>query len=331
MIRVGLRGQLSIRQTPVVIGNVIRNACEEVQPLIDRHGHRLTVGLHDAPITLLGDESRLIQVLANLLQNSAKFTDRNGNLHIECEQDKDQAVIRVCDNGRGISADALRNIFLPNRSPRDRPTVKADGLGIGLRLAKTIVELHGGTIGAFSDGLGAGSTFWVKLPIVTDVGTGQILDPPQTGAPDQEICRQLPHYRILVVDDDRSMRFLMSRMLQKIDQSVTVTGNGDTAIRLILQERPQVVFLDLQLDGMSGFDIARQLRDRGELDGLVLIALSGNADRASRELASESGFDRYLVKPTSIDVLTETLRGVSQAIGYRRTIAMRERISDSLE
>lgn len=199
-------------------------------------------------------------MLANLLQNSAKFTDRNGNLHVVCEQSSGQVVVRVRDNGCGIKANALQSILHPNRSPKGAHTTDSDGLGIGLRLAKTIVELHGGTIDAFSEGLGQGSTFVVRLPTFTDVATGQILERPQTGTPDRKFYRKLPQYRIMVVDDDRSMRFLMSRMLQQVGQSVTVAGNGDTAIRLILERRPQVVFLDLQLHGMSGFDIARQLR-----------------------------------------------------------------------
>ncbi len=306
------RGKLSVKRTAVDLVKVIRYACEEVQPFIDRCDHTLTVKLDDKPITLLGDESRLIQVLANLIQNSAKFTNRNGNLLVTLERDNDVAVIHVCDDGYGISAEELPNIFLANTASRKCSASDGDGLGIGLRLAKTIVELHGGTIEAFSKGLGHGSTFEVRLPIVDDIAADKTLSRSQPSAPDQDGCRVLPQYRIVVVDDDKSMRFLMSRMLQKIDQSVRVAENGDIAIRMILQDPPHVVFLDLQMYGINGFDIARQLRSHVELDRLVLIAHSGNSDAASRKLAAESGFDLYLVKPTSIEVLTETLLRIGE-------------------
>jgi len=305
------RGKLSIRQAAVDISKVIRHACEEVQPLVDRCGHTLTVKLDDLPIALLGDESRLIQVFANLIQNAAKFTNRNGNLHVVLEQENDEAVIRVRDNGRGISADVLPGIFLANTPSRKSPVADCDGLGLGLRLAKSIVKLHGGTIEAFSAGLGHGSTFVVRLPRLADMSTGKTLVSSQPSVPGQNGGQHFPQYRIVVVDDDRSMRFLMSQMLKKIDQSVAVADNGDTAIQMILQDRPHVVFLDLQMHGISGFDVARKIRSHVELDRLVLIALTGNADAASRDLAAESGFDQYLVKPVSIEVLAETLLRVA--------------------
>ena len=307
------RGQLSIKKAAVDISKVIHHACEEVQPFVDRCGHTMTVNLDALPITMLGDESRLVQVLANLLQNSAKFTDRNGNLSVSLEKVNDAAVIRVCDNGRGMCADDLQNIFLAKGPSTNRSATSGDGLGIGLRLAKSIVELHGGTIEAFSDGLGYGSTFVVRLPMVAaDMAADEIIPRPRLFVSDQINRPHLPNYRILVVDDDRSIRFLMSQMLRKIDQTVTVADNGDTAIQMIMQGRPEVVFLDLQMHGISGYEVARQLRRRVELDDLVLIALSGNADAASRKLAAESGFDLYLVKPTSIAVLTETLLQIGE-------------------
>ncbi|WP_442510418.1 hybrid sensor histidine kinase/response regulator [Novipirellula sp. SH528] len=306
------RGQLSIRKAAVDISKVIHHACEEVQPFIDRCGHTMTVDLDVLPITMLGDESRLVQVLANLLHNSAKFTDRNGNLSVSIEKDNDAAVIRVCDNGRGMGADDLQNIFLANGPSEKRSVTSGDGLGIGLRLAKSIVELHGGMIEAFSEGLGHGSTFVVRLPMVAEMAADEIIPRPRLFVSDQVNRTHLPNYRVLVVDDDRSMRFLMSQLLRKIHQSVTVADNGETAIQMILQDQPEVVFLDLQMHGISGYEVARQIRSRVELKDLVLIALTGNADAASRELAAESGFDRYLVKPTSIAVLTETLLRIGE-------------------
>ena len=310
------RGNLSIRRASVDVRQAIQNACEELEPTFDKCGCTMTVALGDVPLTLIGDESRLTQVFANVMHNSAKFTDRNGHLHISLDRYHDTAVIRFRDNGRGICPDQLQSIFLPHNPSMRCCEARSAGLGIGLRLAKTIVELHGGTIEAFSEGLGHGSTIEVRLPIIADKPTDRPTDKPNPSSlacvPDRDIGSHLPHYRVVVVDDDRSMRFLMSQLLQNLDQSVTVADNGDTAIEIIMRDQPHVVFLDLQMNGISGYEVARQLRSRVELNNVVLIALSGNADEASRRLAEESGFDQYLVKPMSMAELTETLLSVGE-------------------
>lgn len=306
------RGKLSIRKASVDLKQVIQDACEELRPFIDQCGQTMTVTLGDLPLSVVGDESRLTQVFANLLHNSAKFTDRNGQLRITLERDHDTAVVRLRDNGRGIGADEMRNLFTENNAFMSRSEGSGGGLGIGLRLAKSIVDLHDGKIEAFSEGKGHGSTFVIRLPIIAEMAKDKASTSPMIRGTVRETGLQLPQYRIVVVDDDRSMRFLMSRLLEKLGQSVTVAGNGDTALQMILQNRPHVVFLDLQMHGLSGYDVARQIRSRIELDSVALIALSGTADAASRKLAAESGFDQYLLKPTSMAELTEALRRIGE-------------------
>jgi len=310
------RGNLAIDREGVDVEQLIENACEEMRPYIDQCGHTLTIELNDLPLTLVGDASRLTQVFANLLHNSAKFTQRNGQLHLSLEREGDEAVLTFRDTGRGIGAHDLRHLFRSNDHPMGCSEALDGGLGIGLRLAKTIVELHGGTIRAYSKGLKQGSEFVVRLPIVADVSADETggLSFNRIGGSDRAL--QLPQYRIVVVDDDRSMRLLMPRLLEKLEQSVTVADNGDTALEMILASRPDVVFLDLQMHGISGFDVARQLRRRAELDSVVLIALSGSDDAVSRKRAADAGMDHYLVKPACLTELATTLSRISGISAY---------------
>jgi CheY-like chemotaxis protein len=288
-----------------------------------------------------GDPSRLLQVFANLIQNAAKFTGRNGSLRVTVEPLNGLAVVRVCDNGPGIEEHMLSEIFEPFTQVNGTRGPANDGLGIGLGLVKTIVELHGGSVAARSAGLGHGSEFTVRLPLLNEFAdnqpatqlpavedgslrtlklpttrtdpcgaTVQSKPPPAAGHNGQ----RPPAYRIVVVDDDRSIGELMARLLRTIGQSVTVANNGEMAVRMVLNERPQVVFLDLVMHGMDGCEVARELRGHPQLAGLVLIALSGNGDEESRRRAGEAGFDKYLVKPTGIAMLAETLAGLPAAI-----------------
>lgn len=316
LLDTGRNAQGSLRICPTVIDlrRAILDACEEVRPFALRSGHTMTVTLGDLPILLLGDESRLIQVFANLLHNAAKFTDRGGRLEISLEKEQGVAVVRVNDSERGIAKDKLQSTFQSYRGSKPCSEALSGGLGIGLRLVKAIVELHGGTVEVFSEGLGYGSTFVVKLPLKKPMR----LSPPDASSQHIEaVCTngsRLPRYRIVVVDDDRSMTFLMSRLLQNLGQSVSVASSGESAIETVVHLKPQVVFLDLQMQSMSGYEVARHLRDRAEFRNTVLIALSGHADDASRRLAKDCGFDRYLVKPTSIAQLNETLRDIAPLI-----------------
>ncbi len=302
------RGNLTICRTTVDIGKVIRNACEELTPFINQCGQSLTIDVGDSPSLILGDESRLTQVFANLMHNSAKFTERDGRLHVSLDREHDTAIIRLSDTGCGMCSDQLQKLFSAQFRFSKRTEAPRAGLGIGLRLAKSIVELHGGTIEAFSEGLGCGSTFVVRLPMATNVLSSKTSGTSLSFcASRHERVAHLPSYRVLVVDDDRSMRFVTSQMLEKLHQSVSVAENGNIAMKRIEQHRPQVVFLDLQMHGLSGFDVARLIRGRSELNEVVLIALSGNSDAGSRRLAAESGFDHYLVKPTSLAELSDAL------------------------
>lgn len=309
-----MQGKFTLRREHVPLGQLIDGACEEVRPFINRCGHALTVQLPTEPIAVYGDPSRLLQVFANLLQNAAKFTNQNGSLCVAVESQDGMAAVRVRDNGPGIEEHRLPAIFDPMTPVNGEHRPANAGLGIGLRLVRTFVELHGGSVAVHSAGPGQGSEFTVLLPLSDDAA------PVRQPAPRQPVVgpdghgHQPPMHRIVVVDDDRSMRELLARLLRMIGQSVTVASHGEMAVRMVLELRPQVVFLDLMMHGMGGCEVARQLRSHPELAGLVLIALSGNADEASRRQADEAGFDRYLVKPAGLSELVEALNGIPAAV-----------------
>lgn len=201
------RGNLEISKDLVDVRQVIYNACEQIRPFIEQSGHEFSVTLGDLPVKIVGDESRLTQVLVNMMHNSAKFTERGGHLHILLEKDVNIATISIHDNGRGICADRLRTIFSSNEESRKYVDVADGGLGIGLRLAKSIVDLHGGSINVFSKGLRLGSTFVVKLPLAVDRSTmfGDVL----SRSSDSVVISGpiLPSYRIVAVDDKMTSCF----------------------------------------------------------------------------------------------------------------------------
>ncbi len=315
MLDAGKKSQadLSIIQSTINLEQVIKNACEEIRPFITQCGLSITIANTEQPLTLLGDESKLTQVFANLLHNAAKFTDQHGQLHIAVARGGDTAVVSVRDSGCGMCDERVQEVFRPPRSTLYCSRGPGGGLGIGLQLAKSIVELHGGTIKAFSEGTGCGSEFVVTLPLAK-IQNADLLTTSKNNFSDKEIKRSLlPHCLIVVVDDDRSIRFLMSRLLKTLEQSVTVADSGEAALKAILEVSPHLVFMDLQMQGMSGYELAREVRKRADFNEIVLIALSGNADLTSRQLAAESGFDQYLVKPISVGKLAQVIIGISAA------------------
>ncbi len=298
------QGKLELHCEPVNLRQVIDDACEQIRPFIESCSHVLTVRMPTQPIVLDGDASRLTQVFANLIQNAAKFTGGMGSLCVTVERQDETAVVRVCDNGRGIEEHLLPAVFdgfLRGNGTRN------DGLGIGLQLVKTIVELHGGAVAARSEGIGQGSEFTVQLPLMTDVMPRPKTASPQHTSSDNGHGQRPPPHRILVVDDDRTSAGLLARILRSLGQIVTVVSDGPAAIQKVLDERPQIVFLDIVMRGMSGCEIALRLREFPDLDDVVLIALSGNGDEEHKRQAWDAGINKYCVKPASMAALAEML------------------------
>ena len=302
-----VRGKVALKMETVKLESVVKHAFDMARPLIDSRGHQLALRLPEHAVHLQGDPVRLAQVLLNLLDNAAKFTDDGGMIEVEARTIGPVVEIQVRDNGIGIPADLLPQIFDLFQQGKRGLDRSQGGLGIGLTLVKRLVELHGGLLEARSAGAGQGSTFTICLPLLLEgsatAGHGAAnLYPPTSSC------------RVLVVDDDPAVADSMSVLLQIEGHQVEVAANGETALRLARSFRPQLVLLDIGLQGMDGYEVARQLL--AQLDTGVkpcLVAVTGYGHEEARLLSQQAGFDRHLVKPVNPEVLQELLEEISHS------------------
>jgi PAS domain S-box-containing protein len=294
------RGQVELKPAWIALEDVVRAAVDTSMPLIEASRHRLDLRLPAESLTLYADATRLTQVVSNLLNNAAKYTPRGGAIVLAAERDADQAVIVVSDNGIGIPGDSLESVFqmftqIPHPSQHGH-----GGLGIGLSLVRSLVELHGGSIAAASGGIDAGSVFTVRLPLA---GKGsQAAPPPQAPAPVQP-----GGLRLLVVDDNRDAAETLAALLDIMGHSAPVAADGHQALRMIASLRPSIVFLDIGMPGMSGYEVAQAVRADPQLDGVRLVALTGWGGDADRARSSAAGFDAHLTKPATVAAIEDVL------------------------
>jgi CheY-like chemotaxis protein len=289
----------------VDLATVLIRAVETSRPLIEANRHTLTLTPPAEPIRLLGDATRLEQVFANLLNNSAKYTERGGSIWVIAERQGDEVVIRVRDTGFGIPAHVLPHIF-DLFTQADRTLDRAQGgLGIGLTLVKTLVEMHGGSVTAHSDGPGQGSEFVVRLPLNPEVSErprGAEADPPAPGR-----CDAL---RILIVDDNRDAADSLAMLLRYWHHEVRTAHDGLSGLKAVRSYYPHVVLLDIGLPGLDGYEIARQIRSEFG-PALRLVAVTGYGQEEDRRRALAAGFDAHLVKPADLDALERVLAGAA--------------------
>ncbi len=305
------QGKIELRRQQVEFAGIMRSAVETSRPFIDARSHQLAINLPPEPVLLDADATRLTQAVANLLTNAAKYTPTGGQIWLTAEADASEAVIRVRDNGIGIDADLLPRVFekFAQGSSSDARS-GGGGLGIGLTLARNMVELHGGSIEASSQGLGRGSQFTIRLPLQ---GTA-----PQTPATDRGLRigkSEADSRRILVVDDARDSAYILSRLLETLGHQVFTADNGATALEIARREHPDVVFSDIAMADMDGYEMARLLRQEPGLENVLLVALTGFGQESDRAHTNEAGFDHHLVKPVSPEQLKQTLS--SQGIRRR--------------
>jgi len=296
------RGKIELRKEREDLGTVVHRAVETSRPMIEDAGHNLSMSLPGGPIFVQADATRLAQVFSNLLNNAAKYTPAGGTIRISAAQEDGTAVVRVRDSGEGIPADMLTRIF-EMFSQVDRSVEKAHGgLGIGLTLAKRLVELHDGAIEAVSDGPGTGSEFVVRLPVFPAASADQKESLGEPAATSGDTAR-----RILVVDDNRDAADGLAEVLRLHGHQVRTANNGPEALRLAMALRPHAVLLDLGMPNMSGYDTAQLLRAR--LGSAVLIvATTGWGQDEHRQRSQRSGFDHHLVKPIDPDAVRELLK-----------------------
>jgi PAS domain S-box-containing protein len=297
------QGKLQVEMRPVVLQQVLRSAVDSARPLLAAKGHSLTTQFQNDNVAMRGDSVRLSQVVINLLVNAAKYTPAGGRIELRLLTRPHEALIEVQDNGTGIAADQLDRIFGLFMQIGETRQSSQGGLGIGLTLARTLVEAHGGTIAAFSDGPGRGSLFRVCLPLEVAPGAGA-----STAAmADSRSTGELPAHRILLVDDDRTSLHILRQLLKSLNQEVTTASDGQTALRLINESPPDLIISDVSMPAMSGLELAASLRMVERIQRPVLVALTGHGQDADRAATAQAGFDRHLTKPVSLEQLQDLL------------------------
>ena len=300
------RGTLTLQRSEIDLADVVRRAVEIVVPMIESGAHTLDVQLAPERLFVDADSDRLTQLVANLLNNAARYTPHGGRISVEGDVEQDWAVLRVRDNGQGIAPEMLQRIFdmfVQGRSAMER--IKG-GLGIGLALARKIAELHGGRLEARSAGPNKGSEFTLHLPLVRK---HQNMAEVRTDEP-EPAAKSLKRQRILVVDDNVDAAIALGMLLDSIGHETRVVHDGTDALNAALEFRPDIVLLDLGMPGLDGYEVAKRLRASKKNKSMRIIAVTGWGQEADRQKTQEAGFDSHLVKPVDRTTLV-------QAIGER--------------
>jgi two-component system, chemotaxis family, CheB/CheR fusion protein len=291
------RGRIVLRSEPLEVGEIIAPAIEMVQPLMNEKFQKLRVQRPEQPLHVHGDRARLIQCLCNLLNNSAKYSAARGEIVLLVAQPHDSITIEVCDDGAGISPDKLPHIFdlfVQGERSLDR---SQGGLGIGLSIVKRLVEMHQGAVSAASEGIGRGSTFSIRLPRIAA---------PERVAADSTVTTALKR-RILVVDDNSDVADSLAMLLRLEGHEVEIAYSALGTFEAVQRFSPDVIFLDIGLPQMDGYEIARRLRADPPAKRVHLIALTGYGQEHDRERAREAGFGAHLVKPADIETVNQIL------------------------
>jgi PAS domain S-box-containing protein len=294
------QGKIELRKDRVELAPILEQAVEAVRDLYQAMKHELTVTLPRQPVHLQADPARLAQVVGNLLSNASKFTDRGGHVWLAAERDGEEVVIRVRDAGIGIAAEQMPRIFEMFMQVDTSLERSRDGLGIGLTLVKRLVEMHGGTVEARSEGLGRGSEFRVRLPILPE-------EPKTRGREPDQVPARARRRRVLVVDDNEDGADSLAMLLRLGGHEAHTAHDGLAAVEAAQRLRPDVVLLDIGLPGLNGYEACRRIREQPWGRDLKLVAVTGWGQEEDRHRSREAGFDTHVVKPVDPDVLQTLL------------------------
>jgi len=285
------QGKIVLQKKRLALSAVVRNAVDTSRPLVEAASHELILDVPDEPIYVDGDEVRLSQIITNLLNNSAKYTQDGGRIQLTVARQASDAVISVKDNGVGIPAPMLPKVF-EMFTQVDRSLEKSQGgLGIGLSIVQQLVEMHGGTINAHSDGHGLGSTFVVRLPVVLSLAQPHRADEAEAGA------KPAARRRILVVDDNRDAAISLAMMLKIMGNDTQTAHDGLEAIDVAAAFRPDVILLDIGMPKLNGYDACRRIRQQPWGQSIVLVACTGWGQAEDKHMAQDAGFNSHLTKP----------------------------------
>jgi two-component system CheB/CheR fusion protein len=291
------RDKIELHPQQLLLADVVHGAVETSRPLIDQNHHHLEVSLPDEPLMLHADSVRLMQVLSNLLNNAAKYTDQGGRIDLTAQRIGTQVEITVRDNGIGIPPGHLPEVFDMFTQAHRAAGRGQGGLGIGLAMVRSLVQMHGGTVEAKSAGAGQGSEFIVRLPLAEAHGT--VHAGSGTGAASAPLAGQ----RILVVDDNQDAADTLAMLLEMDGAQVRAVYDGPAALAALPGLRPDVVLLDLGMPEMDGIEVARRIRADRDWTGVRIVALTGWGQESDRERTREAGFDFHLTKPVDLDML----------------------------
>lgn len=288
------RGTVVLKREPCDLRDALANGAEIAIPTFDRKGQQFEVVVPEHPLRIDGDEARLTQVFANLLNNAGKYTPDGGHIRLSVHGGDGEVVVEVRDTGVGIAPSLLPRVFELFVQGYQEPARAEGGLGIGLTLVRSLVELHGGSVEARSNAPDPGSAFIVRLPSLED---SNHVAPRARPAVMPRSSRQR---RVLLVDDNPDARLLLVELLQAFGHEVQSAGDADGALRIVEGFTPDVAILDIGLPGIDGYELARRLRRIPALHGIRLLALTGYGQPADAERAKAAGFDEHLVKPLDI-------------------------------
>jgi CheY-like chemotaxis protein/two-component sensor histidine kinase len=305
------RGLVTIERHEEDLRGIVAAAVEQVTPQVESRRHRLQVDVGDMPVWVSGDRKRLVQALTNLLDNATKYTPDGGRIELALTHDAGEAVLLVRDDGAGVPPELRERIFdlfVQGQRGADRAQ---GGLGIGLALARRLVELHGGRLSCHSEGMGRGSEFRMRLPLAGAPGSAAPAphgEPRAAPAADATLC-------ILVVDDNEDAAHMLAMLLEDDGHEVMTEADPIVALERAQDTRPDVCLLDIGLPRIDGHELARRLRATPAGRAATLIALTGYGGAADRDRATQAGFDHYLLKPPDPEALRQLLRSVAERRG----------------
>jgi PAS domain S-box-containing protein len=299
------RGKIELRRGRVDVAEVVRSVVHDSRAMCDARGLELSAALPVQPVVVTADPVRFAQVVNNLLHNACKFTDRGGKVRVSVEREGEEAVVRVADTGIGMPREQLARVFDMFSQVESPLSRRAGGLGIGLSLARSIVELHGGKIEARSRGPGKGSEFLVRMPAIDGAApdSGGAGERSGRAATERSVAAQ----RILAADDNRDALFAVALMLRMSGHEVQTAANGAEALEVAEAYRPDVALLDIGMPGVDGYEVARRIRQEPWGRGMLLVAMTGWGQERDKQQAEDAGFDAHLTKPVDVEVLERLL------------------------